>query len=292
MAPRTSFDAILSIFDDSVAKGLVKYTTPKTFRVEDGGFTFEFQISPALSKKPQDGDPISGHEHGSEKPECFGPGSDIAVDHPSLLITTVRDTHLLVVNKFCISRPQLLLLTRDSYRRQWEPLGLEDLAAACTVLGSLDHDLYVIYNCGPMAGSSRRHKHLQVLPRPGQLFPDSQGVSGAVPYRYFLRYLNDVDLGSSDGQTRLFEIYSSLLAEAKKSLGDNLDNDGYIPHNVALVKEWIIVIPRRNGAFEDITANTAGMLGSVWMANEEEIDRWKQVGPKRVLAGLSVPGNF
>ncbi|KAL2834492.1 ATP adenylyltransferase-domain-containing protein [Aspergillus cavernicola] len=187
-------------------------------------------------------------------------------------------------------RPQLLLLTSDSYRRQREPLGLEDLVAACTVLKSLDGaPQFVIYNGGPTAGASRQHKHLQVLPRPPRLFPDDQNDSKAVPYRYFLRYLHGIDLESAEGRTKLFEIYNGLLAEAKQSLGEDLEDNGYIPHNVALVKEWIVVIPRRNIEVEGVTANTAGMMGSVWLTSEEEMDRWKQVGPKTVLAGLGVP---
>lgn len=185
-------------------------------------------------------------------------------------------------------RPQLLLLTSDSYRRQWEPLEADDLAAACVVLDALrEASLFVIYNCGMKGGASRQHKHLQVLPRPPRLFPDSEKDSRAVPYRFFLRHL-DVELGSLEGQRKLFEIYKELLAEAKDSLGGSLDGD-YIPHNVALAKEWLVVIPRRNADFEGITTNTPGIMGSVWLTSEEQLEQWKQSGPKRILAGLGVP---
>ncbi|KAL3473600.1 hypothetical protein BJX99DRAFT_193079 [Aspergillus californicus] len=302
MTSEINYAAILSGFDDLAAKGVIKYGPRETHRYQLGdntAFTIEFHISTSLSKKPQDGDPISGHEHEDsdsskpkQKPECFGPGSDIANDGPGLLITTVNNTHLLVINKFCMFRPQLLLLTSDSYRRQREPLNVDDFAAACTVLNSLNVDApqFVIYNCGPTAGASRQHKHLQVLPRPRYLFPDNEIGGKAVPYRYFLRYLHDVDLDTAEGQAKLCGLYKSLLAEAEESLGENVqDNGTYIPHNVALVKEWIVVIPRRNIEVEGVTTNTAGMLGSVWLAKDEEMARWKQVGPKKVLAGLGVP---
>lgn len=251
----------------------------------------EFHISTSLSKKPQNGDPVSGHNGpNSKKPECFGPGSDIGNDDPGMLLATIHGTHLLVVNKFCMFRPQLLLLTSDSYRRQREPLGLDDFAAACTVLNSLERPQFVIYNCGPTGGASRQHKHLQVLTRPPQLFPDNPSEAKSVPYQYFLQYLHNVDIETPEGQKQVFDIYSNLLAEARKSLGDNIEDDGaYIPHNVAFVKEWIVVIPRRNVDFQGITANTAGMLGSMWLTSEEQMDEWKQVGPKKVLAGLGVP---
>ena len=68
------------------------------------------------------------------RPTSFGPGSDIANGHPDLLVQMPNDTHLLVINKFCIARPQLLLLTADSYRRRPKALSQADLAAAWTVL--------------------------------------------------------------------------------------------------------------------------------------------------------------
>ncbi|KAL4916934.1 hypothetical protein BDW62DRAFT_93805 [Aspergillus aurantiobrunneus] len=291
MALEVSYGAVLSKFDDLVSREIIYYAPRTTIQLEDDGFALEFHISPSLSKKPQDGDPISGHEDpNSKKPECFGPGSDIANDDPGLLVSTIHDTHLLVVNKFCMFRPQLLLLTSDSYRRQREPLGLDDLAAACTVLNSLDASQFVIYNCGPKGGASRQHKHLQVLPRPPRLFIDNQSHSKAVPFRYFVRYLHDVELESSQGHRKLFELYNDLLAEAKQSLAEYVeDNGGYIPHNAAFTREWIIVIPRRNIDLEGITANTAGMLGSLWLTSAEQVDRWKQVGPKKALAWLGVP---
>ncbi|KAL4925926.1 putative phosphorylase [Aspergillus undulatus] len=291
MTSHISYETILSKFDDLVAREKIYYNSRRTIEVEDDGFAFEFHINASLSKKPQNGDPISGHEDpNAKKPECFGPRSDIGNDDPNLTLANINETHLLVVNKFCMFRPQLLLLTADSYRRQREPLGLEDLAAACEVLKGLKWKQFVIYNCGPKGGASRQHKHLQVLPRPPRLFLDRESGSMNVPYRYFVRYLHEIDLESSEGQKRLSQIYAELLAEAKQSIEAEFEEpDGYIGHNVALTKEWIIVIPRRHINFDGITANTAGMLGSVWSASEEEVTKWKQVGPKRALAGLGVP---
>ncbi|KAL4870017.1 hypothetical protein BDV12DRAFT_166885 [Aspergillus spectabilis] len=290
MTTQIIYASILSTFDDLVEREIISYAPRTTVQVEDDGFALEFHISPSLSKKPQGGDPVSGLETpNSKKPELFGPGSDIANDDPSMVIATIHETHLLVLNKFCMFRPQLLLLTSDSYRRQREPLGLEDLAAACTVLDALDWKPFVIYNGGSTAGASRQHKHLQVLPRPPRLFPDQKSKSKAVPYQYFLRYLHDIELQCPEGYAKLSEIYTELLAEAKQSLGDNLEDDSYIPHNVALTRDWIIVIPRRNKDVGGVTANTAGMLGSVWLTSEAEMNEWKQVGPRKVLAGLGVP---
>ncbi|KAL4979984.1 ATP adenylyltransferase-domain-containing protein [Aspergillus desertorum] len=292
MTPVISYEAVLSTFDDLVARKKIFCAPRRTIHFDDDGFAFEFHINTSLSKKPQNGDPVSGHEEpDAKRPECFGPGSDIANDDPATLLANIHGTHLLVANKFCMFRPQLLLLTSDSYRRQREPLDIDDLRAACTVLTSLDASpQFVIFNCGPRGGSSRQHKHLQVLPRPPRLFPDDQGENRAVPYKYSLRYLHGIALGSPDGKRKLCGIYKDLLAETRQLLAENLEDNGdYIPHNVALVREWIIVIPRLNAAFEGVNANTPGMLGSVWLTSEEEMEQWKRVGPKKILAELGVP---
>lgn len=251
---------------------------------------FEFHISPSLRTKPAYiGD--NSHSNDSASPACFGPGSDIANSNPDLLIATINQTHLLIINKFSVFRPQLLLLTCDSYRRQHEPLAVEDFAAIYSVMSSSKTHHLVIYNCGPIAGASRNHKHVQILPRPAHLFPDDPNFDPEViPFQYVLRCLRDLNFENPDCSSKLPEIYHELLAEAKeglKSLGTN--NDGYFPHNVALVREWMIVIPRRSNNFEDITANAAGMMGSVWLKSEDELDCWKQIGPTKALAGLGFP---
>lgn len=112
-----------------------------------------------------------------------------------------------------------------------------------------------------------------------------------IPFQYVLRCLRDLNFEDPDCSSKLSGIYQELLAEAKETLGKSsgTNNEGYFPHNVVLVREWMIVIPRRSNNFEDITANAAGMMGSVWLKSEDELDRWKQVGPTKALAGLGFP---
>jgi ATP adenylyltransferase len=133
---------------------------------------------------------------------------------------------------------------------------------------------------------------VQILPRPAHLFPDDPNFDPElIPFQYGLRSLLGADCGNADFPSRLYEIYQEMLAESKARLTNSpgANNEGYFPHNVALVREWIIVIPRRSNNFEDVTANAAGMMGSVWLKSEEELDRWKQVGPTKALAGLGFP---
>ena len=189
----------------------------------------------------------------------------------------------------------LLLLTADSYRRQHEPLGLQDMKAAWAVLHNLSSPHYVIYNCTPEAGASRKHKHMQVLPRPecGSgycLFPDSPSFSPQnMPFRCFMHHLQPADQEKPTSRT-LLVTYMDLLAQTRTALNIPFDDSSTIcSHNVVLTKEWMLLIPRRSNNFNGVTANSAGMVGSVWLSSESQLEQWKALGLANVVSQLGVP---
>lgn len=242
--------------------------------------------------------PLGSH---TENPKCFGPGSDIVDDHPKILVQTINETHLLVLNKFPIFRPQLMLLTVDSYRRQTEPLTSEDIRAAWAILDGIGRKYYVLFNCTPTAGASRMHKHMQVIPHPMavnevedgfRFFPDLEASTQAteVPFKHFIEHFKGLPNEASSRDEQVFEIYSRLLAQTRAALSISPE-DPVCPHNVVLTQDWIILIPRRSKVFHGITANSAGMMGSVWLEKESEYDAWKARGPANVLAALGIPAN-
>tara|TARA_R110002060_G_scaffold10893_3_gene16057 strand:+ start:2087 stop:2413 length:327 start_codon:yes stop_codon:yes gene_type:complete len=95
------------------------------------------------------------------------------------VIDFIGPSHKLILNKYCVVRPQYVLHT-TSFTPQADHLNVVDFAAAWNVLSRLESRHMVIYNCGVEAGSSIGHKHLQVLPRPEkeefELFPDALGI--------------------------------------------------------------------------------------------------------------------
>jgi ATP adenylyltransferase len=228
--------------------------------------------------------------------KTFGPGSDIGLDDERLIIRTVRKTHLLIFNKFPVFRPQLLLLTVDSYQRQEDPLDSSDLMATFEVLldyHQTDQPYYAFYNCGYHSGSSRIHKHVQVLPKPSEFFPDDKVHNRqTIPYTYFVQYLEGLDAGTTEA--KLAAAYYSLRSKAKSSL--SLPQDAQIfPHNVVMTLEWMVVIPRRDPVsitgmnVKCMKPNSAGMMGSVWLPNKEMVAKWQQLGPSKILAACGVP---
>jgi ATP adenylyltransferase len=76
------------------------------------------------------------------------------------------------------------------------------------------------------------------------------------------------------------------LADAREAL--NLAPSAICPHNVILTRTWLMVIPRRSNDFHGLTSNAPGMIGSVWLQNEAQLEKWTQLGPANVLSHLGV----
>lgn len=257
----------------------------------------------ALKDKPQADDPIAQKNNSTDNTvhtqcESFGPGSDLVNDHPDMCITTVNNTHHFVINKFPVFRPMLLLLTVDSYRRQYEPLDREDLEAAWDTISGMEEEHYVFFNCSVTAGSSREHKHLQVIPAPGshdgypegfKYFPDYDVNTEKVTpsFVYFLQRFRELPGGFVKGGEQLLDIYFQLLRQTREALG--LQAGNVCPHNFVLTKRWMLVVPRRAKVSYGLTANSAGMVGSVYLWTRDQLDTWTAVGPGKVVAGLGLP---
>ncbi|KAI9667759.1 MAG: hypothetical protein M1821_000576 [Bathelium mastoideum] len=289
-------DQILASFDELVASGVVHHSPPEIVeQYIDSNFAFEFTVS--SSQKHKDDLDSSGRlpefaaANPSSKALWFGPGSDIKYDE-RLVIVTFRETHILVFNLIPVIRPQLLLLTLNSYHRQHEKLYVDDIAATYQVLHQLQQPgnlYYAFFNCGRDSGASRDHKHIQILPQTRKFFPEDRNYDQEdVPYRHFLQYLTPEATQGAD--VALYAIYDTLLAQASLSLGLELASETpSIPHNVVMTMDWIVVIPRRKGNLEGIsTPNAPGMMGSVWLPSPKKLDIWRKIGPRNVLARCGI----
>lgn len=216
----------------------------------------------------------------------------------SLIISKIGNgAYWLLFNKFNVFRPQYLILTVDDSRRQSETLSAEDLSLSASLLQGAKTPHYIIYNCGREAGCSREHKHLQVFPKPGmdedghdmfRYFEDASGQGPAdipmVPFKFLLHRFKE---GELDHRERLKEIYDNFVAISKDLLGITESSD-YCPHNIVMIKEWIMVIPRVKANVEGVGPNAVGMLGLLWTTKQEMVDKWKELGPARILQEVGV----
>lgn len=207
-----------------------------------------------------------------------------------VILTKLNNTHDLALNMFCVDRPQFMMPTIDSYRRQDEPLDRDDFAAALDTIKALE-DFFVIYNCTETAGCSRVHKHMQGLRGPPFAFEalisttKDKDEAAIVPFQYFTYHFEQgfTNISAVD----IVPIYTSLLKQARQAL--KVSEADICPHNVILWRDWIIVIPRRKSFVERACTNSVGMMGSVWLSESNLVDEWKRLGCRHVLEELGVP---
>jgi ATP adenylyltransferase len=174
------------------------------------------------------------------------------------------------------------------------------MKAAWAFLHSLRNprDNYVVYNCAPASGCSRKHKHMQVAKRPGtgtevgntcvRFFPDVKGeIDVKVPYKYFLHRF--AGTGTEHNTTEnVYQIYRQFLKDCEVLLG----SADCPPHNMILTSEWLLIIPRRypeNEAYMDLLPNAAGMMGLISSPGQAILDKWLSEGPAKVLGAFGLP---
>jgi ATP adenylyltransferase/5',5'''-P-1,P-4-tetraphosphate phosphorylase II len=255
---------------------------------------FEFRVCDGWKNKPMTVDANLQKTAGQVEPERFGPGSDIYRSDPEQVVEIIDNAHILALNIYPVYRPQYLVLSLDSYRRQDEPLDPEMLDAAWKVLELSKPPSYAMYNCGSDAGCSRNHKHMQILPMPKSedgfsFFPDREDGYSRVPYAHFMHYFNSPIMGRLIDGKQLHEIYLRLLRLGRQVMRiAEDDKETFFPHNVILVQEWMLLIPRRKRAYNGLSANAAGMMGMVVVQDEADLEKWTDSGPAKVLSELGI----
>ncbi|KAL8382197.1 hypothetical protein RB595_006128 [Gaeumannomyces hyphopodioides] len=312
-------DEILQRFDSLVESGIVFYDNREVVPFSQDGFHFLFFVAPSLSKKPFTYSAPNGNNsrgQGEERaatkaggdaaeqqprPPLLEPGSDISA--VGFEICDVGAAHRLIANKFCFTRPMLLLMTRDGFKRQHDPLEAPDLAAAWAVLRAMRTSHFVFYNCGEPSGNSRLHRHVQLTRRPEGFttFLDHEEGGGggrpSVPFMYFREPLmRKGEEGEEDGASTpvtgesLAKVYGELLGRAEASSSFRWDGPGTsCPHNLVMTEHWMAVIPRRRAVWEGLSTNAIGMLGLVGVASRGEADKWIRAGPLEALGHFGIP---
>ncbi|EXJ78645.1 hypothetical protein A1O1_09046 [Capronia coronata CBS 617.96] len=313
---------ILSRFDDLVAKGELIWEPSTAEIVEDQGFKVhqtrslpsqtlsskyditktntsrttlqvEIRYVPHLRRKPIIPSDAPERKTGKGRNPFVNPD-------PAFVLCPVGPNHLLLLNKYCVYRPSLLLVTKQ-FVPQSDGLDGNDLATAWALLhhASLSRPYMMIYNCGYEAGSSQGHKHMQLWEYPGkaelgfELFPNQAESEvtiasdiANVPHKHFvLRLPEDAD------EAYLVQAYDKLLAEVRKAHEDAAADEGSdSAYNVVMVKEWICLVPRRHcGLQRGAGANAAAIVGMVWISALDERETWTSPGVREYFKYLGIP---
>lgn len=287
--PASLYARTLHQFDSLHAADRLLYIPHTTTKRPSKTFPTAYQLAPHLAYKPVL--PADAPERRSNAGAKSNPFAD---PDPAFTIPFNSETHTLMLNKFPVYRPALLLVTKE-YRPQYSALDANDVRASWDLLSELKSDSsrtsestapqwLAFYNCGAEAGSSQGHKHVQVMPLPDSTeigfepFPSAASSITeiaesiySVPFAHFA-----LKLPSGCGFEEVVNAHVRLLTRMREFVthkGWKMREAGCeAPHNVLLTRGWICIVPRRHsGAERWAMANALGMLGVIWITDDSQI---------------------
>jgi ATP adenylyltransferase len=109
-------------------------------------------------------------------------------------------------------------------------------------------------------------------------------ISASIEHVPFKHYV--VRLPCHADTETVYKAYLRLLDASREVLAKS--DEGSRDYNVAMAADWIAVIPRRNSE-GPYGANAAGMLGIVYLPDQQERDKWSQLGYTKQLVAFGIP---
>ena len=229
---------------------------------------------------------------------------------PDLLVSSALPLHNIILNKFPVVFPHLLLCTKE-YADQREHLSRADCAAleavASTAYGSGDGPL-CFYNSGENSGASQGHKHIQLVPRASNgagtpYFLDAlisrsteeERASGRLKHFDFEHRFVVLDRTRSG---HLHDEYTRLLSSLRI---DTADGKGqHLSYNLLYTLDWLFIVPRKAECWSSVlpteppctvktSVNSLGFAGSILVREEAAFNYLRSVGPLPVLRSITFP---
>lgn len=262
--------------EHALAHGALLPIDTESVEIEDHGVRFSVRWVSSLMRKPR-----------RQQADGAPPANPFLPYDPDLFVRDVSDTHVALLNKFPVIARHLLVVTR-AFETQTAPLTEADFDALSRVLRA--EDWLGFYNGGLMAGASQPHKHLQFVPLP-------LGKNGpAVPMEVLF---DDVPVHVACRQARLPFAHGfvrldsaglaqpALLAQAFRSAcgfaGVTMREGEVSPYNLLVTRRWLLVVARSQERWEDVSVNSLGFAGSLFVKRPEDIERMQAAGPMAVL---------
>ena len=218
---------------------------------------------------------------------------------PDLFVGDISPTHICLLNKFNVVDNHLLIVTR-AFEPQTDLLNLQDFAALWLCLQEIDG--LAFFNGGKIAGASQPHKHLQLIPLPflpdvvhlpidkaiaNITFQDSFGKIDCFNFRHGIAKLDlPLDTSIQAAQTML-ELYRVLLGK----VGFELDaNQSHQPgaYNFLATRNWMAIIPRSQESWQNISINSLGFAGSLFVRDRHQLELLKQLTPLKLLTEVAI----
>lgn len=233
-------------------------------------------------------------ESGGDDDDSGGPeSSPFLPPDPELTVGPVGEHHVALLNKFPVCARHLVL-ARTEFQEQQTGVGLDDFRAIATLL-SAEGGL-AFYNGGPVAGASQRHKHLQWVPdgdSPASLriytevFNDELDDLTLVEHpglpvqHCFVRVRAGAGIPVDEAVASMHNAYTLAL----NHLGLRTDSRGFVPpFNTQVEDGWMLLVPRRQEKFQDISINALSYAGVLHVQRPDQVELIRQTGPLAVLA--------
>jgi ATP adenylyltransferase len=62
-----------------------------------------------------------------------------------------------------------------------------------------------------------------------------------------------------------------------------------MPYCFLVTRDWLLLVPRTTEFFEDISLNALAFAGSLFVRNEQQLERLNTIGPMKALASVGIP---
>jgi ATP adenylyltransferase len=275
---------------------LLPAPTDHTF-IEDSGIRFFVRVLTSLRRKD---------EARKQQENATASGKDVNPFLPpenDLVVADITGTHIAILNKFNVVEHHLLIITRH-FEDQDNLLTLKDFEALWLCMA--EYNGLGFYNGGREAGASQQHKHLQMVPLPlapvGPAIPvgpllakagtaDGLALVPGFPFLHsFARLDRDLVASPEHAAKETFILYSAML----KSIGMTAPAEvgltrQSMPYCFLVAREWMLLVPRSREHFEDISFNSLAFAGSLFVRNEQQLERLRGYGPMNALKSVTLP---
>ena len=249
--------------------------------VESNGIPFKVYVLANLSRK----------EKATKQQGKTTPANPFLPYEEDLYVTDISNTHLCLLNKFNVVDNHFLIVTK-SFKPQEDWLNITDFEALAKCLEEVDG--LGFFNGGKVAGSSQPHKHLQVVPVEGktpidkEIEPLGKGSvvrSPILPYRHaILRW------ETLPSPQQILENYHQLL-NAIDITSEHWQGTQTAPYNFLCTRQWMMLIPRSQEKYANISVNSLGFAGSLLVKSRIMLDQLIEISPIELLSTVGLKFN-
>lgn len=281
----------------AIACGELHSIDTRTTWIEQNGIRFLLRVASSLRRKAHDKQLRANQARNANKE--FNP---FLPPEEALTVTVLNDDYLAVLNKFNVVPHHLLIVTR-AFKHQEILLSLEDFQALWQCLAQ--YPALGFYNGGATAGASQKHKHLQLVPLPMQEIgpplpidtvlpltpPGEIAFVAALPFEhYFARLPDGISSHPIEAARLSYAIFQTMLAKAGiHGITRNGETRQSGAYNLLVHKDWLLLVPRSAEFVEGVSLNSLAYVGSLFVANDDQLELITERGPMHFLSGAGKP---